>query len=86
MLNVAVCGIIVCSGRVGCWLLVASPAVPSVVALCRAPLKLTMRIEVAAPNGVATKVKGDLLEKFAAEFLRTQLFEVTEQVRDGCGA
>lgn len=40
-----------------------------------------MRIEVATPLGAPNKDKGDLLEQLAGDFLRTQGFTVTEQVR-----
>jgi hypothetical protein len=40
-----------------------------------------MHIEVAAPADLPAKVKGDLLEKLVEEFLKTQSFEVTTQLR-----
>jgi predicted transcriptional regulator len=40
-----------------------------------------MRIEVANLPGSPTKDKGDLLEQLAGEFLRTQGFTVTEEIR-----
>jgi hypothetical protein len=41
----------------------------------------SMNIEVATPLDATTKQKGDLLEQTAAEFLKTQGFEVHQQVR-----
>lgn len=38
-------------------------------------------IEVATPKSASTKEKGDLLEKLAVEFLKTQNYEVAEEVR-----
>lgn len=40
-----------------------------------------MVIEVATPDGASTTEKGDLLEAFAAKFLRSQGFEVEAKVR-----
>ena len=39
------------------------------------------RIEVAAPQGAPSKEKGDLLERLAADLLKIQNYEVTNQVR-----
>lgn len=40
-----------------------------------------MRIEVAAPQNASTKEKGDLLEQFASDLLKTQNYEVDTEVR-----
>jgi hypothetical protein len=40
-----------------------------------------MRIEVAAPVAAPSKIKGDLLEAFASDFLHTQNFEIASQLR-----
>src|SRR6266436_6505922 len=40
-----------------------------------------MQIEVASTPNTPPKEKGDLLEKFAKDFLRTQNYEVETQVR-----
>ena len=40
-----------------------------------------MLIEVLTPEGSSTKEKGDLLESLASEFLRTQGYEVHNEVR-----
>lgn len=44
-------------------------------------MKYKARIEVATPPGTPSKEKGDLLERLAADLLRIQNYEVTDQVR-----